>query len=543
MNLYQKPSPLQKKPKSVSLLITTYNWKAALYLVLKSVQRQKVLPNEVLIADDGSTEDTKAMINQISKSFPVPIKHTWHEDKGFRAGEIRNKAIETSESEYIIQIDGDCMLHPLFVKDHLEHAKPAYFLAPSRVLLGEQKTKKILAAQKVKISFFSKDVGNRKNIIRFPFFNKMFSINTNKPKSMLYGIRGCNMSFWKSDVLKINGYDTKIYGWGREDSEFAIRLINSGVSCQRIKFSCIQYHLYHKINERNRFGVNNQFTENSIRLKKIVTENGIAPIPPTLPLPVKISCAIITKNEEKNLKRTLAAVSWVDEIVIVDSLSDDKTLEVAKQYGAKIISRKFDNFSSQKNYALEQTSNRWVLIIDADEEITAELKGDILQAFATKKGEVAYFFKRKNFFMNREIKRSGWQTDKVIRLIDKHNCSYDGALVHEKIVANGSVKTLENKLNHYTFRSVSDFMNKVKYYELLKAQELYRKGEKTSVLKTIFKANFKFFFNYLIRLGVLDGYRGFVINVINAYGVFIRYSRLWELHQLDSSQKNSKNAI
>lgn len=258
-----------------SLIISTYNWKEALELVLDSVLIQKELPDEVIIADDGSAEDTRELIEKYKKQFPTELHHIWHKDKGFRLSEIRNKAIAKAKYEYIIQIDGDVILHPNFISDHKKLSQKGCFITGSRVLLSPETTQSILNKKTIRFNIFSKGLGNRFNALYFPIFN-WFSKPKNSPIEKMTGrIRGCNMSFWREDLLAINGYDEDFVGWGREDSDIVIRLIKKGCYRKKIKLAAIQYHIYHKEYSKENLELNHQLMEKALLSNDYRAKNGI----------------------------------------------------------------------------------------------------------------------------------------------------------------------------------------------------------------------------------------------------------------------------
>ncbi len=257
-----------------SLIIATYNWVEALNLCLKSVLLQTTTPDEILIADDGSKKDTKELIEKYKNSTNIPILHIWHEDKGFRLAEIRNKAIKKASGNYIIQIDGDIILHKKFVKNHKELAKKNTFISGSRVLLSQEKSNKIIETKNIKFSPFSTQIKNRLNAVYFPFINLFLKTKLTPINKLIFKVRGCNMSFWKKDLLAINGYNEDIKGWGREDSELALRLLKKGVALQRIKMAGIQYHIYHKEADKNNTEFNTLILEKSKSLNYKI-KNGI----------------------------------------------------------------------------------------------------------------------------------------------------------------------------------------------------------------------------------------------------------------------------
>ena len=255
----------------LTLIITTYNWPESISLVIESIKCQTIIPDEVIVADDGSTKETKDLINNFKNLSDLNIIHSWQEDIGFRAARSRNKAIFKSSGNYIILIDGDVILHPQFLQDHIANAEPGFFVQGSRVLLSEIQTKKALSIKNINFSFFSASLSNRKNSIHSKFLSKIFS---NK-KNHLRGVKSCNIAFYKKDCMSINGFNNDFEGWGREDSEFVVRLINSGVKRKNIRFNAIQFHLWHNENSRLSLKRNDAMLEDAINNCIQWCENGI----------------------------------------------------------------------------------------------------------------------------------------------------------------------------------------------------------------------------------------------------------------------------
>jgi glycosyltransferase involved in cell wall biosynthesis len=229
----------------ISLIIATYNWPEALELSLLSVLKQTKMPYEVIVADDGSKKETTELINKYKKIFKIPLHHVWHKDDGFRLAEIRNKAIKKAKGDFICQIDGDIILHPYYIEDYSKIAKPGFYYRGSRLKILEELSKKLLKTKQIEISFFEKGVENRFNALRSTLLNKLMSYT----KKEFVNALGCNMGFWKKDLIAVNGYSNDLIGWGHEDEELCARLINLGVLKKRIKHKAIVYHIFHPLNE------------------------------------------------------------------------------------------------------------------------------------------------------------------------------------------------------------------------------------------------------------------------------------------------------
>jgi glycosyltransferase involved in cell wall biosynthesis len=258
-----------------SLVVSTYNWPEALKMCMKSVLIQTVLPKEIIFCDDGSGIETKNLINSFKNETSIPVKHVWQPDEGFQLAKIRNKGFAATSYDYIIQIDGDLVLHPDFVKDHLAFAKKGYFTTGSRVLLSKESTQQIINQRAVNIDFKKIKYKNFLNKFRAPILWGLFA-STYKNKGVnKYYVKGCNMAFWKKDILKINGYNENFTGWGKEDSEIAIRLINAGIKKRFLKFGGIVYHLYHKEASRELEKENLEKMNYSIKNKLINSPRGI----------------------------------------------------------------------------------------------------------------------------------------------------------------------------------------------------------------------------------------------------------------------------
>lgn len=225
---------------TVSLIVSTYNWKEALALTLRSIAAQRVLPHEVIVADDGSREDTGAMIREMAKDFPVPLIHVWQEDTGFRLARIRNLGIAASSGDYVVFLDGDVILHPDFVADHLALIRPGIHLQGGRLNASPEESTRLLAGGKPRFSPFMPGKFKRKHALRLPWLAARKSRKAEGGQVM-----GCNMGMWRKDLDLVNGFDDNYEGWGREDDDIAWRLKHAGIVRRPLRFAGLAIHLWH----------------------------------------------------------------------------------------------------------------------------------------------------------------------------------------------------------------------------------------------------------------------------------------------------------
>lgn len=256
----------------VSMLVSTYNWKEALELCLRSIFAQTVLPFEIVIADDGSREDTRSLIQRLRDESPVPLKHVWQKDKGFRKTKILNKAIVVMTGDYILQIDGDVILSPHFVSDHLDICESNCFVCGSRVKLSEQVSHRILSAKQIRLHWWNISFGYMANSSRSHCLRHLLADRYDRN---IAHARGCNMAYWRDDLVRVNGFNEDFIEWGYEDSELAYRLHFSGVRKRTLKMGGVVYHLFHP--EASRQNERSNFAELSHVKERLVAwcENGL----------------------------------------------------------------------------------------------------------------------------------------------------------------------------------------------------------------------------------------------------------------------------
>jgi glycosyltransferase involved in cell wall biosynthesis len=256
---------------SVALVVATYNWPEALKLVLESIHEQLVLPDEVIIADDGSEESTKKLIDSYRNKFTIPLKHFWHRDDGFQKTVILNQAIAGTQCDYIVQVDGDIVLNKYFVRDHIRAAEKGYYIRGSRVMLADQKSQFEMAMEKLSgITAYSVGITNRINALRIPVLAPLFT----KKSSRSDNVSGSNCAFWREDFVKVNGYNNEIKGWGHEDIELAARFINIGLQQKKIKMIAVCYHLHHSYADRKHESLNYSIYKHTLNQSIRYCSNG-----------------------------------------------------------------------------------------------------------------------------------------------------------------------------------------------------------------------------------------------------------------------------
>ena len=253
----------------------------------------------------------------------------------------------------------------------------------------------------------------------------------------------------------------------------------------------------------------------------------------------RLTALIITHNEEQNINPVLENLSFADEIIVVDSFSSDKTFEIAASFkNVKTVQHIFQNFAAQRNYAISLASNSWILFIDADERLTPELRKEIEFAINQKKNISAYFIYRTFMFKNKRLLFSGWQTDKIIRLFKKENAFYnEEKIVHEKLIINGEIGKLKNKLIHFSYSSFKDYKQKMILYGKLKAQEELAKNTKPNFFHFYIRPAYQFLHQYIIRLGFLDRKSGLIICYLNALSVSVRFQELKKIRSKTATSR------
>ncbi|MBI4710070.1 MAG: glycosyltransferase family 2 protein [Nitrospirae bacterium] len=263
-----------------------------------------------------------------------------------------------------------------------------------------------------------------------------------------------------------------------------------------------------------------------------------------------LSIAIITFNEEENIKDCLESVKWADEIVVVDSGSTDRTQEICRQYTDKVFTLEWTGFADTKQKAVNLTTHPWVFVLDADERVTPALKEEIISIVQTlpypspltlpgtslddtRESVDGYYVPRKNYFAKKWIKHGGWRPDYTMRLFKKEKGSFEPREVHEAVKISGGTGYLKNPLEHYTYKDVADYLKRMERYSTLAAKELFKKGRRANILDIIFRPPATFFRMFFLQLGILDGIYGIILACLYSRYTFNKYFKLMKMQSTD----------
>lgn len=245
-----------------------------------------------------------------------------------------------------------------------------------------------------------------------------------------------------------------------------------------------------------------------------------------------VSVIVTTFNEEANVARCLSNLHGFGEIIIVDSFSSDRTVEIARSFPAIIYTRPYLSAAHQKNWALDQVRSDWVFILDADEAATDELIDEIAGLAAD--GADGYWIRRESEYLGAPIRHCGWQRDKVLRLFRRSAGRYEERAVHEEVGLSGRIPILVNRLKHYPYRRVDQHFEKIEQYSTRGARDYIDGGGSMALVNMLLHPPFRFLRMYILQRGVLDGSRGFILCLLSAYGVFLKYAKAWEMKRCRS---------
>jgi len=245
----------------------------------------------------------------------------------------------------------------------------------------------------------------------------------------------------------------------------------------------------------------------------------------------KLSVTVITRNEAADIAEALRSVAWADEIIVVDSESTDQTVPIERQFTDRVVVRPWPGYIAQKNYAAAQAAHDWILSLDADERVTPALAEEIRAVLDAAPAHAAYWIPRVSFHLGRWIRTTDWYPDHQLRLYDRRAAEWAGQYVHESVTVRGSQGRLRHELQHFPYRDIADHLETMDRYTTYAARQMYENGRRAGVLQVAGHPPLAFLRNYVAKRGVRDGMPGLVISAMNAYYVFLKFAKLWELEQ------------
>ncbi|HKK20384.1 MAG TPA: glycosyltransferase family 2 protein [candidate division Zixibacteria bacterium] len=244
-----------------------------------------------------------------------------------------------------------------------------------------------------------------------------------------------------------------------------------------------------------------------------------------------VSVVVISRDEERNIGRCLESVGWADDIVLIDSQSQDRTVEIAQEHGARIFSPVWRGYGAAKQEGVRQARCDWILSLDADEVVTPELTEEIKHVLSEEDPASGYYLPRRTQFLGRWIKHCGWYPDHILRLFDRAKGGFTDAVVHEKVVVEGRTGYLKNDLLHYSYPSLEDYFRKYNRYTTLGAEEAYRRGSRAGWFDIVIKPYVAFLKHYIARQGFRDGLEGFLVSILSSSAVMVKYAKLREIQR------------
>jgi len=247
---------------------------------------------------------------------------------------------------------------------------------------------------------------------------------------------------------------------------------------------------------------------------------------------MQLSAVVITKNEERNIARCLESLKIADEIIVVDNHSTDRTVEIAGKFGARVFANAWQGFGKAKQEGVSHASGKWILSLDADEELTPRLAGEIKDVIGKDDDFTGYRLKRKTMFLGRWIYHCGWYPDYVLRLFQKAKGNFNDAIVHENVILDGRVGKLEGELLHYSYVNLEQYLEKSNRYTTLGAKEAFRQKKKATLFDIIIRPMVAFIKYYISKRGFRDGLEGFILSVLSAIAVMVKYAKLRNMHKM-----------
>lgn len=257
---------------------------------------------------------------------------------------------------------------------------------------------------------------------------------------------------------------------------------------------------------------------------------------------VSVTATIITFNEAANIQAALESLSWVDEIVVVDSESTDETVAIARRFTNKVIVRPWPGYIAQKNFAAEQASHDWIFSLDADERVTPALAQEVSAVLAARPSAAGYRVPRVTFHLGRWMRSTDWYPDYQLRLYDRRRGRWSGKYVHESVKADGPVEDLRSELQHYAYRDLAHHFQTIDRYTTLAAKQMFEDGRRAGFWHLVVHPPAAFVRNYVLRGGIRDGVPGLIVSAMNAHYVGLKFAKLWELCSPSTSTPRAPGA-
>lgn len=243
-----------------------------------------------------------------------------------------------------------------------------------------------------------------------------------------------------------------------------------------------------------------------------------------------VSAIVVCFNEEENIRDCLESLRWCDEIVVVDSFSTDRTVEICRQYTDRIIQRPWAGYRAQKAFAHSQATKDWVLLVDSDERVPVVLRDEIGAALEHDGADCAGFsVPRLVFYLRRWWRRGGWYPDHDVRLFRRDQATWGGSDPHEKILVDGKVRRLKHPLHHFSYRNIDDHIQRINRFTSISSAELRKDGQRWRLADALLRPAIRFFRSYVVKRGFMEGFAGFYVAVTAAVYVFLKYAKLWEI--------------
>jgi len=259
-------------------------------------------------------------------------------------------------------------------------------------------------------------------------------------------------------------------------------------------------------------------------------------------VPATLTVIVPTFNEEENIAACLESVAWADDLFVVDSFSTDRTLEIARTYTSHIVQHEYVNSATQKNWAIPQAKSDWVMVLDADERVTPELRARIQRILADGTPHDGFRIRRMTIFFGKLIRHCGWHHDYLTRLWRNGKGRYENLHVHADVIVDGSVGTIREHFLHNTYRSMDQYLEKFGRYTTWSAADLYDRGKRATWANLSLRPMWRFLRMFVLRHGFLDGKHGLILCSLAAYSVFMKYAKLWDRHRREALERAHREA-